>query len=43
MNSEDAKRIAKHLQAKGLAFCFTYNGLVSREYLTEAFGITFTA
>lgn len=43
MPIEDAKRIAEHLKAKGLGFCYINDGseLITRDYLTEMYGITF--
>lgn len=43
MTKEQAQRIAAHLIAHGLAFCFmnSTGELITREYLTEAYGLAF--
>jgi hypothetical protein len=41
MTIEIAKKIAAHLIKTHQGFCFYHYELISREYLTEAFGITF--
>ena len=43
MTVQFAKQIQEHLIKTGQGFCFTTYGLISREYLTEAFGLTFTS
>ena len=41
MTTQFANEIAQYLKDKKLGFVFTSYGFISRDYLTEAFGIMF--